>query len=173
MEISRYILYHHFPYVIELLSVLIVPSISERLFSTVGCHPTRCNEFEESGDPESYLKSLSDLATDNKDKIVAIGEMGLDYDRLQFCSKDIQKKYFEMQLSLCSTLKLPMFLHCRNASEDFVRILRKHKDTLTAGVVHSFDGNPEEANSILQMGLYIGINGWYVKSIALLRVRKF
>lgn len=132
----------------------------ERLFSTVGCHPTRCNEFEESGDPEAYLSSLSEIAINNKDKIVAIGEMGLDYDRLQFCSKDIQKKYFEMQLSLCSTLKLPMFLHCRNAAEDFVRILRKHKDKLTAGVVHSFDGNTEEAYSLLQLGLYIGINGW-------------
>ncbi|KOX71197.1 Putative deoxyribonuclease TATDN1 [Melipona quadrifasciata] len=137
---------------INILCTLQAFNCEERLFSTVGCHPTRCNEFEESGDPEVYLKSLSDLAADNKDKVVAIGEMGLDYDRLQFCSKDIQKKYFEMQLSLCSTLKLPMFLHCRNASEDFVRILRKHKDTLTAGVVHSFDGNPEEANSILQMG---------------------
>ncbi|XP_017885140.1 putative deoxyribonuclease TATDN1 isoform X2 [Ceratina calcarata] len=136
----------------------------ERLFSTVGCHPTHCNAFEESGDPDAYLKSLSDLAADNKDKIVAIGEMGLDYDRLQFCPKDVQKKYFELQLSLCSTLKLPMFLHCRNASEDFVRILRKHKNTLTAGVVHSFDGNPEEANSILQLGLYIGINGCSLKT---------
>lgn len=150
----------HFYIPPKLDSILIVGCLSERLFSTVGCHPTRCNEFEESGDPEAYLKSLSDLAVDNKDKIVAIGEMGLDYDRLQFCSKDVQQKYFEMQLSLCSALKLPMFLHCRNASEDFVKILRKHKDSLTAGVVHSFDGNPEEANSILQMGLYIGINGW-------------
>ncbi|XP_071860263.1 deoxyribonuclease TATDN1 [Bombus fervidus] len=148
----------------ESKKALEIARTDERLFSTVGCHPTRCNEFEESGNPEAYLKSLSDLATDNKDKVVAIGEMGLDYDRLQFCSKDIQKKYFEMQLSLCSTLKLPMFLHCRNASEDFVRILRKHKDTLTAGVVHSFDGNPEEANSILQMGLYIGINGCSLKT---------
>lgn len=148
----------------ESKKALEIARTDERLFSTVGCHPTRCNEFEESGNPEAYLKSLSDLAADNKDKVVAIGEMGLDYDRLQFCSKDIQKKYFEMQLSLCSTLKLPMFLHCRNASEDFVRILRKHKDTLTAGVVHSFDGNPEEANSILQMGLYIGINGCSLKT---------
>ncbi|XP_076763485.1 deoxyribonuclease TATDN1 [Xylocopa sonorina] len=148
----------------ESKKALEIARTDERLFSTVGCHPTRCNEFEENGDPEAYLKSLSDLATDNKDKVVAIGEMGLDYDRLQFCPKDVQKKYFEMQLSLCSNLKLPMFLHCRNASEDFVRILRKHKDTLTAGVVHSFDGNPEEANSILQMGLYIGINGCSLKT---------
>lgn len=108
---------------------------------------------------------MTDLASENKDKIVAIGEMGLDYDRLQFCPKDTQKKYFEMQLSMCSTLKLPMFLHCRNASEDFVQILRKHKDKLTSGVVHSFDGNPEDANSILQMGLYIGINGWCVEAL--------
>ncbi|XP_076682545.1 deoxyribonuclease TATDN1 [Andrena cerasifolii] len=148
----------------ESKKALEIARTDERLFSTVGCHPTRCNEFEASGDPEAYLKSLSDLAEDNRDKIIAIGEMGLDYDRLQFCPKDVQKKYFEMQLSLCSALKLPMFLHCRNASEDFVRILRKHKDTLTAGVVHSFDGNPEEANSILQMGLYIGINGCSLKT---------
>lgn len=104
---------------------------------------------------------LSDLALNNKNKVVAIGEMGLDYDRLNFCPKETQKKYFEMQLSLCSTLKLPMFLHCRNANDDFVRILRKHKNELTPGVVHSFDGNPEDANSILQLGLYIGVNGWY------------
>lgn len=141
--------------------ITIDEKLSERLYSTVGCHPTCCQELEECDDPEEYLKSLSDLALSNKDKIVAIGEIGLDYDRLQFCPKDIQKKYFEMQLTLCSTLKLPMFLHCRNASDDFVRILRKHKDKLTAGVVHSFDGNPEDANSILQLGLYIGINGWY------------
>ena len=129
----------------------------------MGCHPTRCNAFEESGDPDAYLKSMTDLATDNRDKIIAIGEMGLDYDRLNFCSKDTQKKYFEMQLSLCSSLKLPMFLHCRNAADDFVGILRKHKGELTEGVVHSFDGNPEEANNILQLGLYIGINGWSVR----------
>lgn len=141
--------------------IAIDQQIADRLYSTIGCHPTRCNEFEECGNPEEYLKSLSDLALSNKDKIVAIGEMGLDYDRLNFCSKETQKKYFEMQLSLCSTLKLPMFLHCRNASDDFVRILRNHKNELTPGVVHSFDGNPEDANSILQLGLYIGINGWY------------
>ncbi|XP_011310613.1 putative deoxyribonuclease TATDN1 isoform X2 [Fopius arisanus] len=114
-----------------------------RLYTTIGVHPTRCNEYEEFGDPEKYLKSMATLASNNRDKIVAIGEIGLDYDRLNFCTKDIQKK---------------------NASQDFLDILRKHKKELTEGVVHSFDGTPEEANSILQLGLYIGINGCSLKT---------
>ena len=132
------------------------------MYSTIGCHPTRCNEFDDSGDPEAYLDAMYELATNNKNKIIAIGEMGLDYDRLQFCTKDTQKKYFEKQLLLCSRLKLPMFLHCRNAAEDFIRILREHKDVITGGVVHSFDGSTEDAYSMLQLGLFIGINGWLV-----------
>ena len=80
--------------------------IDERLFTTVGCHPTRCNEFLEpiaksnnekfpSNNEDSatqYINALHQLITANKDKVVAVGECGLDYDRLHFCPKDIQKK---------------------------------------------------------------------------------
>ena len=63
---------------------------SDFTFATVGCHPTMCNEFED--EATKYLEGLLELALENKDKVKAIGECGLDYDRLHFCSAEIQKK---------------------------------------------------------------------------------
>ncbi|GFQ04838.1 putative deoxyribonuclease tatdn1 [Phtheirospermum japonicum] len=113
----------------ESKEALAIAETDARLFCTVGVHPTRCKEFDDSGDPEEHIKALLSLAKEGveKGKVVAIGECGLDYDRLHFCPAETQKKYFEKKLELAYATMLPMFLHMRAAAEDFCKILEQNR----------------------------------------------
>ncbi|XP_020228388.1 putative deoxyribonuclease TATDN1 [Cajanus cajan] len=151
----------------ESREALAIAETDGRLFCTVGVHPTRCKEFEESGDPEKHFQALLSLAKEGiqKGKVVAIGECGLDYDRLHFCPVEIQKKYFEKQFELAYITKLPMFLHMRAAATDFCEIMEKNKDRFTAGVTHSFTGSLDDCIKLLSFDkMYIGINGCSLKT---------
>lgn len=135
----------------------------DKLSMTVGIHPTRCNEFIENG--PDYLKYLSEQIQENRNKVSAIGELGLDYDRLKFCDKETQKTYFEEQLKLAEQFELPLFLHCRAAHDDLFNILERNKEKIKkGGVVHTFDGTLDQAKAFIDMGLYIGINGCSLKT---------
>ena len=133
---------------------------------TVGVHPTRCRqEFLDNGmEDEEVLKQLVEIAMESKQEgvVVAIGEIGLDYDRLEFCPKDIQQKYLVRQLQvLAKAAELPLFLHNRNVGSDLYDILMEHQDCWKrGGVVHSFDDTIELASKFLETGsLYVGLNG--------------
>lgn len=103
--------------------------------------------------------------------LVALGEFGLDYDRLHYCSRDVQLHSFAAQLDLAASLspQLPLFLHSRAAHADFVGLLRsrfgERLERLERGaVVHSFTGTVEEMRELSGLGLYIGINGCSFKT---------
>ncbi|KAJ1936982.1 hypothetical protein FBU59_004888 [Linderina macrospora] len=143
------------------------------LYTTVGCHPTRTSEVDKhSAGADAYFAELQNLVEQNRDKVVAIGECGLDYDRLHFSDKEPQQKYFERQFALAEATKLPMFLHDRNTGGDFVKMIKDNRHRFTTGVVHSYTGPISEAKELLAMNLYIGLNGCSLKTEENLEVAK-
>ncbi|MDR2096817.1 MAG: TatD family hydrolase [Treponema sp.] len=123
-----------------------------RLYTTAGVHPhnaKNCNE--------KTIAALTALARD--ERVLAIGECGLDYNR-DFSPRPVQREWFERQIELAAGLSLPLFLHERDAFEDFSRILERHRDGIRAMVVHCFTGGERELEKYLSLGAYIGITGW-------------
>ena len=145
-------------------------------YATVGVHPCSANTFDKHpGGPSRLLEELEALAIDSKKRglATAFGEIGLDYDRLYLSEKEPQLKYFEAQLDLAVKVQLPLFLHSRAAGEDFERLLKARLRKLPKrGLVHSFTGTLEEMQSLVSLGLDIGINGCSMKTDENLEVVK-
>jgi len=122
------------------------------LFATVGIHPHHASEFT-----ETTLDQLKELAKTNQ--VVAIGECGLDFNR-NFSPREQQLHAYESQLELAAECQLPVFLHQRDAHDEFVKILSRYCPNLMAGVVHCFTGSRAELHAYLELDMYIGITGW-------------
>ena len=101
-------------------------------------------------------------------KFVAIGECGLDYDRFEFADKESQLMAFEPHFKLTEKYKLPMYLHSRATGTEFIDIVRANRHRFSTGVVHSYTGSIEEMKALIDMELYIGINGCSMKTEELL-----
>ncbi len=128
-----------------------IASIYENCFAAVGVHPHHAEELKGQG-----IKVLKDIA--ENDKVIAIGEIGLDYheENLTEKIKIIQKELLKMQLEIAIVLKLPVILHCREAFEDMLPIIANYK---IKGVFHCFGGETEDLRKVLNMGYYVGFDG--------------
>jgi len=121
----------------------------EHIYATVGVHP------HDSGNAtKDYLKQLETLAAHKK--VVAIGEIGLDYYR-DHSPRDIQRRAFREQLDLALKLDMPVVVHIREAMKDSFEILEK--SGISKGVLHSFPGDEAEAQKAVEMGFLISFAG--------------
>jgi len=122
------------------------------LYSTAGMHPHHASDFStEVG--QTFAKLLEDAV------VVAAGECGLDYFR-NLSPQEDQRKAFESQLELAVSCGKPVFLHQRDAHEDFVAILNPVIGDLKSGIAHCYTGDRDALHKYLSMGLYIGVTGW-------------
>ena len=124
----------------------------ENLYATVGVHPHLAREWDASS-PVAVRKMLND------EKIKAIGECGLDYNR-DFSPREKQRYAMEAQLELAVESGLPVFLHERDAHDDFINILERYKPDLFDAVVHCFTGTQSQMKACLELDCHIGITGW-------------
>ena len=131
---------------------------NEGMWASVGLHPN--DNLDEKFSPDLYEELLK------MPKVVAMGEIGLDYYRTtDLKDQEIQKERFEQQLRLVEKLKLPIILHSRDAGkgstgkvhEDMIDVLKNNFSGV--GVAHSFTGSMEDAKKYLELGFYLGFNG--------------
>lgn len=120
------------------------------IYAAVGIHPHEASLLD-----DTMLESLRNLCEDRK--VVAIGEIGLDYYR-DISPRNLQVSAFKKQIELASELDLPIIIHNRESHEDMIRILHEYKGRLR-GVMHCFSGSLEMAKKCIGMDLYLSFAG--------------
>jgi TatD DNase family protein len=123
-----------------------------QLFATAGIHPHHAAELA-----ADSTNQLAEIAA--RPNVVALGECGLDYFR-NYSPRDAQLQAFESQLQLAEELQKPVFLHQRDAHDDFLALLKDYLPRIPGGVAHCFTAGVNELCEYLELGLYIGITGW-------------
>lgn len=121
------------------------------VYGAIGVHPNETEELNE--EKLNWLKEQS-----NHKKIVAIGEIGLDY-YWEEPDHEVQKKWFIRQLDLAKQVKLPVIIHSRDAAKDTLDIMKAEGGKEIGGVIHCFSYGKEMAREYMNMGYYLGIGG--------------
>ena len=130
-----------------------VPKLAEKypfMYAAVGVHPDEVGDLNE----ETFARMKEQFKLD---KVVAVGEIGLDY-YWDNEPHEIQKKWFIRQLDLARELDLPVMIHSRSAAADTMEIMKEHAKGLS-GVIHCYSYSKEMAQEYIKMGFYIGVGG--------------
>lgn len=133
-------------------SLALAQQYPQQLRSTAGVHPHHASQWQ-----PDWQQTLAALLADPC--CVAVGETGLDYNRL-FSPESAQLLAFEAQLELAAEVQKPLFLHERDAAQPMLERLTSWRDDLAGGVLHCFTGDKKALFGYLDLDLYIGITGW-------------
>lgn len=124
----------------------------EIFLSTAGVHPHDAKSFD-----DTVQQSIEALL--ENPRVVAVGECGLDFNR-DFSPREDQRRCFEAQLKLAAKIQKPLFLHERDAHDEFLGFMTQYRDSINRGVVHCFTGSEAAMKAYLDLDLHIGITGW-------------
>jgi len=124
---------------------------SKKILCSVGIHPHNAKDTD-----RNHLDMLKDLA--DSEKVVAVGETGLDYYR-NFSPKDDQIRIFVEQIKIARELEKPLIIHARDSFEDVYSILSRETLPKRRGVIHAFSGDYTWARKFVDLGFYLGIGG--------------
>jgi TatD DNase family protein len=121
------------------------------IYASVGVHPDHVEELD-----DDALAQLG--AWCQQDKVVALGEIGLDY-YYEEPERAVQKRWFAAQLEVAKQQQIPVIIHSRDAAEDTMRILKAYPAGELTGIIHCFGYSKEMAHEFVKMGYYIGVGG--------------
>ncbi len=124
----------------------------EPLYGMLGIYPEYVADY---GDQD--LDRIRELSA--HERIVAIGEIGLDYHYENHPDKELQITWFRKQISLAKELHLPINVHSRDAAEDTLNVIRNENAAACGGIIHCFSSSPEIALEYVKLGFYLGIGG--------------
>lgn len=127
-----------------------IAEINDNIYYTIGVHPDDCNSYDET--------ELEDLIITKSDKLVAIGEIGLDYFHNKL-NRAKQIEVFTSQINLAIKYRLPIIIHCRDAYQDVLEILKKYSPLEVGVVMHCYSGSLEFARELIKLGVKISFTG--------------
>lgn len=123
----------------------------DNIYAAVGVHPHSAKEMD-----ENTIQVFKELA--KKDKVIAIGEIGLDY-YYDNSPRDVQRKWFIEQIKLAKELNLPIIIHTRDAAKETFDILKEAQDGSLRALLHCYSGSIEMALDYIKLGFYISLGG--------------